>query len=79
MMMPVKLVLGSTGMLPNSVRKTGTFGRVGYTYLITPSPMSVKPGEVHPGWITVSLLRPVIILLLALVLIMTAICPIISH
>ena len=41
--------------------------------------MSVKPGEVHPGWITVSLLRTVIILLLALVLIMTAICPIISH
>ena len=54
------------GMLPNSVRKTRTFGRVGYTYLITPSPMSVKPGGVHPGWITVSLLRTVIILLLAL-------------
>ena len=59
MLMPEKLVIGSTGMLPNSVRKTGTFGRVGYTYLITPSPMSVKPGEVHHGWITVSLLRTV--------------------
>ena len=79
MLTPVKLALGFTGMLLNSVRKTGTFGRVGYTYPITPSPMSVMPGEVHPGWITVSLRRTVIILLLALVLIMTAICPITSR
>ena len=79
MLTPVKLALGSTDMLLNSVRKTGTFDRVGYTYLITPSPMSVKPGEVHPGLTTVSLLRTIIILLLVLVLIMTVICPITSH
>ena len=33
----------------------------------------------NPGWITVSLRRTVIILLLALVSIMTAICPITSR
>ena len=51
MLTPVKLALGFTGMLLNSVRKTGTFGRVGYTYPITPSPMSVMPGEVHVSWL----------------------------
>ena len=32
-------------MLPNSVRKTGTFGRVGYTYLLAHSPTGVYVSE----------------------------------